>query len=83
MPIQLIEKEEISKPSIPSEFIYEGIDGKPIFYKGYKEALAKKLHVETIIGASEIQSHKVYFHNVCFIGTKRSRRINERGIVCV
>ncbi len=56
MPTQLIEKEKVKTPFISTDFIYEEMDGKPIYYKGYQETLKKNLDAETIMGASEIQS---------------------------
>ena len=41
---------------IPSELIFEEIDGKPLFYKGYKQVLQSKKEPESIMGSSFIQS---------------------------
>ncbi|RFS15571.1 Uma2 family endonuclease [Emticicia sp. C21] len=45
----------------PSQFIYEIIDGKPIYYRGYKEAVRNNLGVEAIKGCSTLQSEIVFF----------------------
>jgi Uma2 family endonuclease len=41
---------------IPDSLIYEVMDGKPLYRKGYKEVLAKKKKIEDIIGTSGLQS---------------------------
>ena len=41
---------------VPREFIFEEIDGVPLYYRGYKEAIAQKLSVENIMGSGELQS---------------------------
>lgn len=38
------------------KFIYEEIDGVPLYYRGYKEAIAQNLSVENIMGSGELQS---------------------------
>ena len=42
--------------SIPREFIYEEIDGVPLYYRGYKETIAQNLSVENIMGSGELQA---------------------------
>jgi len=39
----------IEQPSIPSYLIRDVINGKPYYYKGYKEVLAKKKTIQDII----------------------------------
>ena len=41
---------------IPSELIFEEIDGMPLFYMGYKQVLQSKKEPESIMGSSFIQS---------------------------
>lgn len=41
---------------IPKSLIYEMVDGKPIYYKGYKEYLKGNLQIEEIVGSSLLQS---------------------------
>jgi len=41
---------------IPREFIYEEIDGAPLYYRGYREAITQNLSVENIMGSGELQS---------------------------
>lgn len=58
----VLEKDiEVIPRKIPEEFIYEIMDGKPIYYKGYKEAIKKHLSAEEIIGSSSLQSDLINF----------------------
>ncbi|MCO6478751.1 MAG: Uma2 family endonuclease [Phaeodactylibacter sp.] len=41
---------------IPKSLIYEMVDGKPIYYKGYEEYLKGNLQIEEIVGSSLLQS---------------------------
>lgn len=41
---------------VPDYLIYEIMDGKPIYYRGYKEVLNKTKTLEDIIGSSSLQS---------------------------
>ena len=52
---------------IPESLIYELIDGKPIYRKGYREVMSGKKTLEEIMGASTLQSVIVYYLTV-FIG---------------
>ena len=40
---------------IPDEFIYKTLDGKPLYYKGYKEAIRNHQNPESIMGVSSLQ----------------------------
>jgi Putative restriction endonuclease len=51
----------ISPKSIPESLVYEMIDGKTLYRKGYKQVLAGKKTLEEIMGASSLQS-LVAFH---------------------
>jgi Uma2 family endonuclease len=42
--------------NIPESLIYEMSDGKPIYYRGYKEVLEKTKKLEEIMGCSSIQA---------------------------
>ncbi len=51
------EKVKTAKPKkIPTSLIYEVIDGKPVYRKGYKDVLNKKKTLEEIMGSSSLQS---------------------------
>ncbi|MCU0393273.1 MAG: hypothetical protein MUE81_19345, partial [Thermoflexibacter sp.] len=41
---------------IPTALIYEVIDGKPVYRKGYKDVLNKKKTSEEIRGSSSLQA---------------------------
>jgi len=43
-------------PRIPDELIYEIIDGKPVYYKGYKDVISQEIQIEQIMGSSFLQS---------------------------
>ncbi len=42
--------------NIPKHLIYEMVDGKPIYYKGYKEYLQGQKQIEELMGSSYLQS---------------------------
>jgi hypothetical protein len=43
------------KETIPAALIYEIIDGRPIYYQGYREVLNKQKKIGEIIGSSRLQ----------------------------
>ena len=51
----------ISPKNIPESLVYEMMDGKTLYRKGYKQVLAGKKTLEEIMGASSLQSI-VAFH---------------------
>jgi Uma2 family endonuclease len=46
----------IESPTIPKELIYEVIDGKPIYFKGYKEYLTKEKTLDDIMATGRLQT---------------------------
>ncbi len=46
-----------NKKTIPKELVYEIIDGKNIYYAGYKDVLNKNKTIEDIMGCSGLQSY--------------------------
>lgn len=44
------------KRKVPAYLIYETLNGKPLYYKGYKEVLNKKKKPEEIMGSSSLQA---------------------------
>ncbi|MFP4091878.1 MAG: Uma2 family endonuclease [Cyclobacteriaceae bacterium] len=44
------------KQQVPRTFVYEEIDGIPVYYQGYKKALANHQPAESIMGSSELQA---------------------------
>jgi len=53
-------KRSKAKP-IPDSLIYEVIDGKPLYYEGYKDVLANKKTIEEIMGTSGLQSFIIQY----------------------
>ena len=43
-------------PRIPDELVYEKIDGKPVYYKGYKEVVNQQKQISVIMGSSNLQT---------------------------
>lgn len=77
---------------IPECFIYEIIDEKPIYYKGYKEAIKHKLDVEAIKGSSTLQSGLAVFilatiypsydtWKYCILTNKLSMQLDNKNIL--
>ncbi len=58
-----ITKEPSRKPKrkIPDYLVYEVMDGKPIYYKGYKSVMNKSKTVEDIMGCSSLQAELVTY----------------------
>ena len=50
------EKEQPAVQTIPSALVYEVLNGRPLYYRGYKEVIEKNLNPETIMGSSSLQS---------------------------
>ena len=42
--------------NIPAALVYEVLDGKPVYYKGYREVLEQKKTIEEIMGSSNLQA---------------------------
>ncbi|MGN6353045.1 MAG: hypothetical protein ACTHLB_06625 [Parafilimonas sp.] len=56
MALTLERKKSSHRKKIPDSFIYEIMDGKPLYYKGYKQAIKNNLNAESIMGASTLQA---------------------------
>ncbi len=54
---------KFARHEIPSYLIYEEIDGKPVYYRGYKEVLNGVKTAEQLMGSSDIQ----IIINGCFL----------------
>jgi len=68
--------ETIQNQTIPDYLVYEVMDGKPIYYKGWQEVLANNKIIDDIMGASDIQAIIIdciveYFYFQKFQGNKR------------
>lgn len=76
-----------SKPSarsIPPALIYEMWDGKPIYYKGYRDVLAGKKNIEEVMSCSDLQGVLVSLLNI-YLGNLINRKkyllaTNEIGL---
>ena len=44
------------KRNIPNYLVYEIMDGKPIYYRGYQSVLNKTKTLEQIMGCSSLQA---------------------------
>ena len=47
---------QTTNPVIPPVLIYEVLNGRPLYYRGYKEVMEKNLNPESVIGSSSLQS---------------------------
>lgn len=52
-----------SNKGVPSYLIYEVMDGKPLYFKGYRNVLNGTKTFEEIMGASSLQSLIIYYLN--------------------
>ncbi len=43
-------------PRIPDELVYEKINGRPVYYKGYNEVIKQQKQIEEIMGCSDMQA---------------------------
>jgi Uma2 family endonuclease len=81
----VIEKKRKPKTQkIPPHLIYEEMNGKPLYYKGYKAVLSGKKNLSEIMGCSSLQSVLVYVLGL-FIGNNLDRKkyqvaSNEAGL---
>ncbi len=68
---------------IPDYLIYEVMDGKPIYYRGYKNVLSGKLKLEDIMGSSRIQSFFISLiveHFIPLLKNKYKMFYSEMGV---
>lgn len=74
----------IPAKKIPASLIYEIIDGKPIYYKGYEEVVNGTKTIEEVMGSSNLQSTIIeYLLMVLFKSidlTKYRVLTNETGL---
>ncbi|MGA0555517.1 Uma2 family endonuclease [Larkinella sp. VNQ87] len=70
--------------SIPESLIYETLNGRPLYRKGYKEVLANLKTPEEILGSSDLQAILVsVIHGYLFNQINRKRYLlatNEAGL---
>ena len=56
-----------SPGKIPENLIYEIMDGKPVYYKGFREVMSGKKTISEIMGSSSLQA-LIVFYLTAFIG---------------
>ena len=54
--IKTLQKTRFVKTHIPEELVYETINGKPIYYNGYKEVINQHKQITEIMGSSNLQA---------------------------
>ncbi len=71
-------------PVIPSALIYEVLNGRPLYYRGYREVMEKNLNPESIIGSSDLQAILVSLINTHITVNRDKKRYitatNESGL---
>ncbi|MBO0950034.1 Uma2 family endonuclease [Fibrella forsythiae] len=69
---------------IPNALLYEVLNGKPLYYRGYKDVLAGVSTIESVMGSSDLQGSIVSLLNaVIWNGIDRSKYrtvSNETGL---
>jgi Uma2 family endonuclease len=95
-PAKLVRPPKVKE--IPEALVYEIIDGRKLYYKGYKDVLSKKKKIEDIMGASGLQSFiiqyilkmlftkvnsDIYYFFTNEIGTHLSKNTNLSGDVYI
>jgi hypothetical protein len=84
MSIPIVFEEPKRRKRVPSYLIYETLNGKPLYYKGYKEVLSGKKTPAEIMGSSSLQA-AIVTAIVMFIGRTINRKkylvaTNESGL---
>jgi hypothetical protein len=59
--MELVAARKKRKKKIPDAFIYEIMDGKPLYFKGYKQAIKNNQNPESIMGASSLQVAIIHY----------------------
>lgn len=71
-------------PVIPSSLIYEVLNGRPLYYRGYKEVLEKNLNPESVMGSSSLQSILVSLIHTYMMNNRDKKKYipvtNEAGV---
>ncbi len=75
MPAPIITK-AVAKPKrkIPDYLVYEVMDSKPIYYRGYQSVMSKTKTLEQIMGCSSLQAELIsYLLSVIYQFVDRSK----------
>lgn len=71
-------------PAIPPSLVYEVLNGKPLYYRGYKEVMEKNLNPESVMGSSSLQSILVSLIHTYLMNNRDKKRYipltNEAGV---
>ncbi len=71
-------------PVVPSYLIYEVLNGRPLYYRGYKEVTEKNRNPESIMGSNSLQSILVsLIHTHIMVNRNKKKYIpvtNEAGV---
>lgn len=77
-------EETVLTETIPESLIFETLNGRPLYYKGYREVLAGTLKAETIMGSSDLQGILVSLINTYITVNRDKKRYitstNESGL---
>ncbi|HEX5154885.1 MAG TPA: hypothetical protein VFW07_25745 [Parafilimonas sp.] len=89
MGLMIERKKTTRRKKIPESFIYEIMDGRPLYYKGYKQAIRNNLNAESIMGASTLQAfivaylvkllHQVFDSNYLIFTGEPGLHINHKN----
>ena len=84
MAISVVQEKPKRRQRVPPALIYETLNGRPLYYKGYKEVLTRKKTPEAIMGSSSLQAALVTAI-VMFLGRTINRKkflvaSNEAGL---
>ena len=75
--------EAVSDVAIPEALIYEMVNGKPIYYHGWRDVLKNKKTLEEVMASSLIQSYLVSeIHAAAHVGLRKKYIFgtNEAGL---
>ena len=89
MGLTIERKKSVRHKKIADSFIYEIMDGKPLYYKGYKQAIRNNQNAESIMGASSLQAfivaylvkilHQVYSNHFLIFTGEPGLHINHKN----
>lgn len=84
MPITIVQEKPKRRPRVPAGLIYETLNGRPLYYRGYKDVLTEKKTPEAIMGSSSLQAILVsIIHGFLFGQIDRKKYFlatNEAGL---
>ncbi|GAB3935596.1 Uma2 family endonuclease [Larkinella terrae] len=84
MTIPIVTEEPRRRRKIPTSLIYETLNGKPLYYRDYKEVLSGKKTPEEVMGSSSLQAALVsLIHGFLFNNINRKLYLlvtNESGV---